>query len=122
MPIVQDGPCSALFTPVSLKGNTPLAKLADLGVSDEMAAASEHAPSGDCVAWGIPFEIGDVVAISDQVVPVELDPTVTRWPSPDRRQADGHDGATGSRISIITACRTRSTVLETPNLRRMWAR
>jgi|GEM_PF-1383123 len=38
-----------------------------------MAAALEHAPSGDCVAWGIPFEIGGVVAIADQAVSVELD-------------------------------------------------
>jgi hypothetical protein len=75
----QDGPVSPLFAPLALKGNTTLSGLADAGVSDEMSAALEHAPSGDCVAWGIPFEIGDVVLLADQPVSVELDPTLTQW-------------------------------------------
>jgi len=79
MPGVQDGPSSPLFTPLSLRGNVPLSKLADVGISDEMSAALEHAPNGDCVAWGIPFEIEDVVVIADQVVSVEPSPTVTQW-------------------------------------------
>ena len=56
MPSVQDGPRSPLFAPLSLQGNVALSNLADVGLSDEMTAALEHAPSGDCVAWGIPFE------------------------------------------------------------------
>jgi hypothetical protein len=64
---------------LALKGNVPLSKLADLGISDEMSVALEHAPSGACVAWGIPFEIGNVVAISNEPVSVELSPTVTQW-------------------------------------------
>jgi hypothetical protein len=55
--------------------------LTSLGISDEMAAALEHAPQGDCVCWGIPFEIGDVVAIAEQgqAVSVELNPTTAQW-------------------------------------------
>ncbi len=79
MPAVQDGPSSPLFTPVSLKGNVALSGLADVGISGEMSAALEHAPTGDCVAWGIPFEIGDIVALADRVVSVELKPTVAQW-------------------------------------------
>jgi hypothetical protein len=64
---------------LALKGNVPLSKLADADISEEMSAALEHAPSDVCVAWGIPFEIGDVVAITCQVVSVELSPTTAQW-------------------------------------------
>jgi hypothetical protein len=76
---IQDGPKSSLFVPLPLKGNMPLSKLADAGISDEMSAALEHAPSSAGVAWGIPFEIGDVVAISNQAISVEFSPTMARW-------------------------------------------
>jgi hypothetical protein len=56
-----------------------LSRLADAGISEEMRGALAHAPSGQCVAWGIPFEIGDVVALSDQIVTVELGPALARW-------------------------------------------
>ena len=79
MSSVQDGPSSPRTTPLSFKGNVPLSKLADIGISDEMAATLEHAPSGDCVGWGIPFEIGDVVAITSQPVSVGLSPTTAQW-------------------------------------------
>ena len=79
MPSVQDGPRSPLFTPLLFKGNVALSKLADARISEEMSEALEYAPSGDCVAWGIPFEIWDVVAITDQVVSIELRPTAAKW-------------------------------------------
>lgn len=75
----QDGPSSNLFTALSLKGNASLSRLSDIGISDEMLAALEHTPSGACVGWGIPFEIGDVVAITGEAVSVELSPTAARW-------------------------------------------
>jgi len=64
---------------LALKGDTSLSRLAGAGLSDEMSAALEHAPSGCCVAWGIPFEIGDVVKITDQAVSVEFSPTLAQW-------------------------------------------
>jgi len=84
MPNVQDGPSSPLFAPLPFgtlppQGSVALPRLAGAGISDEMSAALEHAPGGDCVAWGIPFEIGDVVALTDQVVSVEFSPTVAQW-------------------------------------------
>ncbi|MDH4137718.1 MAG: CehA/McbA family metallohydrolase, partial [Anaerolineae bacterium] len=79
MPTVKDGPSTSLFVPLLLKGNVALSKLASVGISDEMSAALEHAASGDCVAWGIPFQVENVVAITDQVVSIELSPTVARW-------------------------------------------
>jgi hypothetical protein len=79
VPNIQDGPSTPLFAPLPLKGNVTLSDLADVGISEEMAGALEHAPSGKCVAWGIPFEISDIVAISEQVVSVELSPTLAQW-------------------------------------------
>ena len=76
---IQDGPSTPLFAPLSLKGNVTLSDLADAGISEKMAGALEHTPSGKCVAWGIPFEISDIVAISEQVVSVELSPTLAQW-------------------------------------------
>jgi hypothetical protein len=44
-----------------------------------MADALEHAPSGACVAWGIPFEIGDVIILQEKAVVVDLVPTQAQW-------------------------------------------
>ena len=79
MSSVQDGPKSSLFVPLVLRGNVPLSGLADVGISDEMSGALEHAPRDACVAWGIPFEIGEVVVITNQVVSVKVGPTTTQW-------------------------------------------
>ena len=65
---MKDGPSSSHFKPFPFKGSTALSGLRDLGVSGEMAQAAEHAPSGECVCWGIPFEIGDVIALRDRPV------------------------------------------------------
>jgi hypothetical protein len=97
MPSVKDGPSSNLFAPLLLKGNVALSRLTDIGISDEMSAALEHAPGGDCVGWGIPFDIRDVVAIKDKVVSVNFGPTLAQWlvfmHTSDLRQVEpGPDG------------------------------
>ena len=70
MPSIQDGPSSPQFAPLALKGQVTLSELTGFDISEEMAGATEQAPSGDCVAWGIRFEIGEVVALKDGVVSV----------------------------------------------------
>ena len=79
MSSAQDGPSTSLFTPLRFKGNATLDGLAGTGISEEMSAALAHAPRGVCVAWGIPFQIGDVVAVVDQPVSIALTPTVAQW-------------------------------------------
>ena len=79
MPTVKDGPSSNLFDALPLRGNVAIPDLAGIGISDKMSAALEHAPGGACVGWGIPFEIGDVLAIKDRAVTVEFGPVVARW-------------------------------------------
>jgi hypothetical protein len=77
--VIRDGPTSALFAPVLFKGHASLGELARAGISDEMAAAVEDAPRGDCAAWGIRFQVGDVMVIKDQAVSVSFDPTEAGW-------------------------------------------
>jgi hypothetical protein len=86
MPEIHDGPCSPHVTPLPLEGNANLPALAGagstampLGMTAEMTAALGDAPSGNCVSWGIAFEIGDVVILSDHPVSIEIGPTQARW-------------------------------------------
>lgn len=79
MSTIQDGPASALFSPVRFQGSTSLAGLAQQGISPEMSAAIQHAPSGACTAWGIPFQVEDVLLLHDQPVTVEIQPITARW-------------------------------------------
>ena len=75
----RDGPASPLFNPLIMKGNTSLSELHSVGISSEMVSALALAPSGSCVAWGIPFEIDKVVALKKQDVTVEVDSFKARW-------------------------------------------
>ena len=79
MPRVLDGPASPHFHPIPLPGNVARAALPQSGVSSEMAAAAEHAPSGACVAWGIPFTVGDPIVVGASPVTVALAPTRAPW-------------------------------------------
>jgi hypothetical protein len=79
MPGTRDGPQSTSFSSLPLQGNIPISELVNVGITNEMSASLEHAPSGACISWGIPFEIEDVVALTDQVISVELTPLVSQW-------------------------------------------
>jgi len=98
MPSVTDGPSSDLFKPLPFKGNVALSKLADSGISAEMSASLEHAPSGACVSWGIPFEIGDVAVLEREPLSIDLNPTVAQW-LVFMHTSDRHQAASGEFIS-----------------------
>ena len=62
-----------------------------------MTSTLEHAPAGECAAWGIPFTIGTMLVIKDQTVSVQFEPTVAEWfvfmHTSDRRSVEfGPDG------------------------------
>lgn len=75
----SDGPRSSLFRPLALNTGVRLPDLSNLTISAAMAASLEKAPGGEGVAWGIPFEVSEVIAASDQVVSIDLKPTKARW-------------------------------------------
>ena len=77
MPTIHDGPSSPHFRPLPFTGSTGAS--ASAGLTDQMAAALDAAPSGSCVFWGIPFEIGESVILTDGPVSVEIAPTSARW-------------------------------------------
>ncbi|MEA3334682.1 MAG: CehA/McbA family metallohydrolase [Chloroflexota bacterium] len=79
MPEIQDGPHSPLFATLSFAGNTRLSDLTDADISEGMAAALDHAPSGSCVSWGIPFEIDSVLLLNEGPVTIECAPTTAQW-------------------------------------------
>ena len=79
MPPVIDGPASSLFSPLSLSGGAPLTGLAASGASAELIAAAQHAPTGWCVSWGIPFEINGAFVAGARPVSVAFAPTTARW-------------------------------------------
>ena len=79
MPSIKDGPSSDLFSPLPFEGTVALSALPGVGISEEMSAALEHAPSGACVSWGIPFEIGHVVALTQEPISIDLKPTIAQW-------------------------------------------
>src|SRR5487761_2264515 len=75
---VQEGPKSALFTSLKLQGGSTFEQLPAASISAQMAGAVEHAPRGDCVAWGIPFDISAPIVLADQPVSVSFAPTLAR--------------------------------------------
>jgi hypothetical protein len=78
MSIINDGPSSEFFSPIPLKGNTQSTDT-PTGVSPEMSAAWKDAPSGNSVSWGIPFDIGELIVVSEQPVSVVIQPVQARW-------------------------------------------
>jgi hypothetical protein len=83
---LHDGPSSPHFWPLEFSGNVELRQLAAdpsqamaLGMSQEMAASLDAAPSGRCTAWGMPFDVGRVAVLADQPVTIEVGPLTARW-------------------------------------------
>ena len=75
-----DGPASCLFKPVPLRGTVRVADLPRAGVSEQMTAALAQAPTGRCIAWGIPFRLGRaVLLLRDAPIRRALGPLRTRW-------------------------------------------
>jgi hypothetical protein len=73
----RDGPQTDRFSPVRFAGNSRLGAL--IGISDEMAGAQEHAPTGQGAAWGIPFHIDGAILVKDAAVAVEVAPFAEPW-------------------------------------------
>ena len=78
MPRSIDGPSTSRFRPVLLSGGPGVRELPEGQDRTGLIAALAEAPRGDCVCRGIPFSIGEPVAVFDR--PVELAASLTaRW-------------------------------------------
>jgi hypothetical protein len=80
MPTVVDGPSTSNFQPLRLNGNIRLADIPKLrSLSKHMRGAADHAPSGACVGWGIPFRVGRPVLLRKDPVSVKLPKVRAHW-------------------------------------------
>jgi len=75
----QDGPTALQFHSLPFHGNVSLDDLADADVTPEMVETAQHAPRGEWVGWGVPFEINDVIVLAHEAVTVELARTTAQW-------------------------------------------
>ncbi len=76
---MKDGPSTAQFKPLTLRGKVDLSNLRGTGVSRRMAEQAKHAPRGSCTGWGIPFRISRPVLIRSEPVTVKLAATKAQW-------------------------------------------
>lgn len=74
MPASLDGPLSPLFQAVPFKGNVSLANLPKNSVSPVMRQHAPSAPTGDCVAWGMPFNARRVLLARNKPATISLGP------------------------------------------------
>lgn len=80
MSAFRDGPSTDQFSSLVLAGNCTWSDLADVGLSEELLAAIEHAPKGQVVGWGIPFTVGDsIVALMEDPVTIGWEPIQAGW-------------------------------------------
>jgi hypothetical protein len=99
---ISDGPASPLFSPVPLDGNSTPADLAQAGVSQYLRENVRHAPSGNCVCWGIPFHVGRIALVKDRALELKWPEVEAAWlvlmhttdMSPQQANANGFVPAT----------------------------
>ncbi len=79
MPSIQEGPGSRLFRTVRLRGNIAFEALETAGVSAAMRGHVDHAPTGSCVLWGIPFDVRRPILLREKPVSRKVAPFKAPW-------------------------------------------
>ena len=97
MPANADGPHTSRFQPVQTRGEIEQPRIAQLPASEQLKEAWGQAPSGECVAWGLPFAADHPVFIADSAVRIDVEPVQGQWlvfmhTSDVRPLAPGSDG------------------------------
>lgn len=75
----KDGPGSKLFQPLVFEGNASLNSLNNHHFSTGLMDASILAPEGECVAWGIPFQVKNCLILEDRTLTIKVDPFMAPW-------------------------------------------
>lgn len=80
IPRLYDGPSSPLFDPLDITGNLDISKIGSSVVSEEMAKAAKSAPTGNSVAWGIPFNINkQIIYLKNEPFIINIKPHSGTW-------------------------------------------
>jgi hypothetical protein len=79
MPSVKDGPSTSLFKSIPLRGTVDFSAPRGSGLPQTMARQAAHAPTGNCVCWGIPFRVGKAILIDEDPVMVPLKDLRAKW-------------------------------------------
>ena len=80
LPVHYDGPGSPLFEPLNIEGNSSITEIDISVVSDSMAEAIKSAPTGNSIAWGIPFNIGErIIYLKNDSFKVNIEPRNGKW-------------------------------------------
>ena len=78
--LIYDGPGSPLFEPLDITGNFDISKIDLSVVSEEMAEAIKSAPTGNSVAWGIPFDINEkIIYLKNEPFKLNIKPRLGNW-------------------------------------------
>jgi len=80
LPLHYDGPGSPLFEPLDITGNFDISKIDLSVVSVKMAEAIKSAPTGNTVAWGIPFNIPEqIIYLKNESFKLNIRPRLGNW-------------------------------------------
>ena len=79
MSTLRDGPASALFSPVRIRGNFRFSDLKGKTFSRELVEALPDAHRGKSVAWGIPFQIDKALVVRRTPIETKITPTKAPW-------------------------------------------
>lgn len=75
-----DGPASPLFDSLYIPGNLDISKIDSSVVSGKMAEVVKSAPTGNSVAFGIPFNIGEkIIYLKNETFKVNIKPRSGNW-------------------------------------------
>lgn len=77
---MNDGPPSPFFNPLDITGNVEITKIDSSVLSAKMSEAIKSSPTGNCVAWGIPFNIREhIICIKDKPFISNIKPCLGKW-------------------------------------------
>jgi len=80
LPQLCDGPGSPLFEPLDITGNFDISKIDSSVVSGKMADAVKSAPTGNSVAYGIPFDIHEqIIYLKNEPFKLNIKPRLGNW-------------------------------------------
>jgi len=77
----KDGPASKQFRPVTFRANAAISQLKNkkFKISKMMYDKLNFAPKGNCIGWGISFEIKKLLYLRDKTVTTKITPLKAQW-------------------------------------------